>query len=97
MAALDVSTNLLSTPTSGLMGLAFTILAATQSTPFWETLANGNQLTSPETSFYLTRVRGDPAASEFEFRGGFTLGGTNSRLFAGDIEFLDLMGGIPSF
>jgi len=79
------------------MGLAFSPLAATRSTPFWQALLAGGLLTSPEMSFHLTRERGNPLASEVESGGTFTLGGTNSSLFTGDIEFLDLPSAVPTF
>ncbi|KAJ6618195.1 aspartic peptidase domain-containing protein [Mycena sp. CBHHK59/15] len=71
---------------SGLIGLAFQSLAETAAAPFWQALINNNQLTSPEMAFQLTR-----STSENDEPGGvFTLGGTNSTLFSGDIEFHDL-------
>lgn len=79
------------------MGLAFETLASTQATPFWQTLAEGGQLTAPEMSFWLTRTRGEQNVQVEEPGGTFTLGGTNSSLFIGDIEFLDMPGQTPSF
>src|ERR1700689_3999087 len=49
------ATNLFYGPTGGMMGLAFQSVAHTGALPFWQTLLNSNQLTSPEISFYLTR------------------------------------------
>jgi len=82
-------------PASGIMGLAFSALAATRSTPFWQAL--GSQLAASEMAFYLTRFIDNPNAMEEEPGGVFTLGGTNSTLFTGDIEFLDMPLGTPSF
>jgi cathepsin D len=77
-----------------LIGLAFQSLAATNAVPFWQALINNNQLSAPEMAFQLTRSQ-----SEDDVPGGtFTLGGTNSSLFTGDIEFLDLVSSsTPSF
>ncbi|KAF9474317.1 acid protease [Pholiota conissans] len=80
---------------SGLMGLAFAALAKTQATPFWEALVNSNQFSSPEMAFWLARsnnlqVQDVPG-------GAFTLGGTNSSLFTGDIEFINMPTGTPLF
>lgn len=79
------------------MGLAFEAIASTRSTPFWQTLVDNNQLTDPEMSFWLDRFRGDNTASNEEPGGTFTLGGTNSSLFTGDIEFIDMPASTPSF
>ena len=69
------------------MGLAFAPNAATNSTPFWQTLVANGQLSSSEMSFWLTRS----TSSSSDVPGGvFTLGGTNSSLYTGDIEFTNL-------
>jgi cathepsin D len=76
---------------SGLIGLAFQDLAETEAVPFWQALATDNQLSSPEMAFHLARstnVDDEPG-------GTFTLGGTNSSLFTGDIEFHDLVDSSP--
>lgn len=91
--AVDRTTSgLLSGTVSGIMGLAFQRLAATEAVPFWETLANNNQLSDPEMSFHLDRHRGERTFVNEQEGGSFTLGGTNSSLFQGDIEFLDAQG-----
>ncbi|KAJ7587108.1 acid protease [Mycena floridula] len=97
LAVDQTSSGLLDGSVSGIMGLAFDTISSTRSTPFWQTLAEGNQLTTPEMSFWITRFRTDPQATEEEFGGVFTLGGTNSSLFTGDIEFLPLATQTPSF
>jgi cathepsin D len=79
------------------MGLAFDTISSTNSTPFWETLVDGNQLQDPEMSFWLNRVGNDTNAQESEFGGIFTLGGTNSTLFSGDIDFQNMPGQQPTF
>jgi cathepsin D len=91
----EVTDNLLDGSNSGIMGLAFSSIASTGATPFWETLASSNQFSSPEMSFWLTRT---PDATQTEVSGGtFTLGGTNSSLFTGDIEFINMPVSTPSF
>ena len=71
------------------MGLAFTSLAVTGLTPFWLSLAASGQLDSPVMSFWLTRSTG---TSDLGIYGGvLTLGGTNSSLYTGTIEFIDLV------
>ncbi|KAI0081991.1 acid protease [Panus rudis PR-1116 ss-1] len=90
LVATQLSQGLLDGDASGIMGLAFQALASTESTPFWQTLLNDNQLASPEMAFWLTRELDNPNAQEDEFGGEFTLGGTNTSLFTGDIEFINM-------
>ncbi|KAF7783279.1 hypothetical protein Agabi119p4_2655 [Agaricus bisporus var. burnettii] len=88
-----VTENLVNDDSSGIMGLAFERLASTESTPFWQALAEGDELTSKEMSFWLARSGIDQTSqTDVRFGGVFTLGGTNSSLYSGDIEFLDLVG-----
>ncbi|KAJ7141119.1 aspartic peptidase domain-containing protein [Mycena epipterygia] len=89
---------LLSGSVSGIMGLAFGAISSTQAVPFWQGLISANQLATPEMAFWLTRFRGVKGVQEEEPGGSFTLGGTNSSLFTGDIEFLPMAGSsTPSF
>ena len=90
LVATTLSDGLLDGDSSGIMGLAFEALASTQSVPFWQALINANQLALPEMSFFLTRQITNSHAADDEPGGIFTLGGTNSTLFTGDIEFLDM-------
>lgn len=92
LAADQTTSRLLDGSVSGIMGLAFSSIANTRASPFWQTLASSGQLSSPEMGFYLTRFRDQPDAKDEEPGGTFTLGGTNSSLFKGDIEFLDMPG-----
>lgn len=87
-----VSSSLVDDTLSGIMGLAFDTIASTQSTPFWQALSDGGQLTNKEMGFWLNRQRNNPSASDVEFGGIFTLGGTNSSLYSGDIDFVNMPG-----
>lgn len=90
-----VSTGLLDGTVSGIMGLAFSAIASTGATPFWQTLIANNQLSSPEMSFWLTR---SSSTNTQDVSGGvFTLGGTNASLFSGTVEFLDMPTTTPTF
>ncbi|KAI0293237.1 aspartic peptidase domain-containing protein [Russula brevipes] len=82
-----LSSGLVDGQLAGIMGLGFEGIAKTQAPPFWQALINNNQLTDPEFSFFITRFANDPSASEEEPGGVFTLGGTNSTLFQGNIDF----------
>lgn len=76
---------------SGAMGLAFDSIAYTGATPFWQSLAQGGMLATPEMSFWLTRLLGDQSAQNEDFGGVFTLGGRNQTLYTGDVDFLPLV------
>ncbi|KAF5381156.1 hypothetical protein D9757_009439 [Collybiopsis confluens] len=93
----QLTSGLLDGPVSGIMGLAFKAIASTQTTPFWQALVNAGDLSQPEMSFWLSREGSQQPTStnnsDTEFPGGvFTLGGTNTSLFSGDIEFLNTQG-----
>jgi len=92
LVAEQLTSGLLDGDASGIMGLAFPALASTESTPFWDTLVNANQLSQPEMAFWLTREIDNANAPTDAPGGEFTLGGTNSSLFTGNIEFLNLVG-----
>jgi len=87
----QVPTQLLDGSCSGSIGLAFDNIGWTGATPFWQTLADSGQLTTPEMSFWFTRLIDNTNAQEEEFGGVFTLGGRNQTLYAGDVEFLPLV------
>lgn len=94
----QMTSGLLTGDVSGIMGLAFQSLASTQATPFWEQLINNSQFASPEISFWLARHLNDATVAEETTGGIMTLGGRNSSLFTGDIEFNTLSNAnSPSF
>lgn len=91
---------IVSTPVGGLLGLAFEALASTKAVPFWQALVNANQLSAPEMSFWLAR---DTAAELTNSNtnallpgGTFTLGGVNSSLFSGEIDFVNMPSANPN-
>jgi cathepsin D len=90
----EMTSGLLDGDVSGIMGLAFEAIAATESTPFWQTLASTNQLATSEMSFWLNRVLGSSNTASEQFGGVFTLGGTNTSLYSGDIEFVNYPSGV---
>lgn len=80
------------------MGLGFQTISALQTTPFWETLYNQSKLSSPVFSFYLERYVNDAQEINTAPGGTFTLGGTNTSLFTGNIDFIDMPSGTtPSY
>ena len=79
------------------MGLGFETLSTINTTPFWQYLLNQNQLSSPVFSFYLQRWI-DQSPVNTAPGGTFTLGGTNTSLYSGTIEFIDMpSGSTPSY
>lgn len=79
------------------MGLAFDTLASLDATPFWQALSEQNELSSPVFSFYLERQI-NQAESDTAPGGTFTLGGTNTSLYTGNIDFIDMPSGTtPSY
>ena len=89
MPVTQASSELIYEPVDGFLGLAFAPLAATASTPFWQTL------NLPAMSFWLTR---STTSTDGDVPGGvFTLGGTNSSLYTGNIEFTDLAVAEPGY
>lgn len=92
------SSGLLSNPVSGLMGLAFSSLATSGATPFWQTITNTNgALSSPLMAVQLTRFNNASRANALEPGGTFTLGATNASLFTGDIDYQDIPSGAPGY
>ncbi|KAF8881808.1 aspartic peptidase A1, partial [Infundibulicybe gibba] len=90
LVADEVSQDSVDDQISGIMGLAFGEIADTSGMPFWQALASGGRLAAPEMGFWLTRFIGDPQATDNEPGGVFTLGGTDSSLYQGDIDFVDI-------
>lgn len=90
MTVNSISDGLLAGSVSGIMGLAFGAISATGATPFWQALISSKQLAAPEMAFQLTRFRGTNFQEE-EPGGSFTLGGTNSSLFQGEIDFQPML------
>ncbi|KAG1902677.1 aspartic peptidase domain-containing protein [Suillus fuscotomentosus] len=92
LAVSSVTPGLTGDGLSGIMGLGFTSISALQTTPFWEALYNANNLSEPLFSFYLERYVNQANQISAAPGGVFTLGGTNSSLYNGSIEYLDLTG-----
>ncbi|GBE86151.1 Aspartic protease [Sparassis crispa] len=90
----EVSQGLLNAPVSGLMGMAWQQIASSGATPFWETLEQtSGSLSEPLMAFQLTRFGNDTNARQLEPGGTFTLGGVDSSLFTGNIDYQDIPSG----
>jgi cathepsin D len=98
----QISANVVEAPVAGLLGLGFPVITNTESTPFWLAVINStdssNQLSSPDMSFYLRR-NPKGRGSTLALGGLFTLGGTDTSLYSGDIDFLpvQLLKAFPEF
>jgi len=90
-----MSGQLVDGPVSGIMGFAFQTIASTGAPAVWEQLLNANQFSSPLFSFWIKRLTNNPSASDLAPGGLLTLGGTNSSLYTGDIEFISMPSGFP--
>jgi len=94
----QTSSDFVGAPFSGLMGLGFQTISTSGSLPLWQGLLNAGQFSSPEFSFYLTRVGNNSLAQEIEPGGVLTLGGTNRSLYTGEIDFVSMPTGYtPAF
>jgi len=71
------------------MGLGFQNLASTGAVPWWQKASTA--WTSPQMSFYLTRFRNTNNGQTDQPGGQFTMGGTNSSLYDGPINFISLV------
>ncbi|KAG1785355.1 aspartic peptidase domain-containing protein [Suillus plorans] len=91
LAVSSTTSGLIDGELSGIMGLGFNTISALNATPFWQALYNANQLSEPLFSFYLARYI-DASTMSSAPGGVLTLGGTNSSLYQGSIEYLDLTG-----
>ncbi|KAJ7491358.1 aspartic peptidase domain-containing protein [Mycena galericulata] len=93
MVAASVSTNLIVSEISGVVGLAFQGLAKTGGTPFWQSIITSGQAAAPEMGMWLARAAGTSNTTSDALGGVFTFGGTNTSLYAiQDVEFLNLTG-----
>lgn len=78
---------------SGIMGLAFSNLAASNATPFWQTLAQtSGVLDSPLFAIQITRFSNDTNqnANALQPGGSFSLGVADTSLFTGNIDYQDI-------
>ncbi|KAM0755531.1 acid protease [Meredithblackwellia eburnea MCA 4105] len=90
-AAVTDSFNVVSDGVSGILGLGWQPLATSKATPLVQAIANGGQLPEQSFSFAMTRFANISSAYNKAEPGGImTLGGTNSSLFTGDINFNSL-------
>ncbi|KAI6131532.1 aspartic peptidase domain-containing protein [Pisolithus croceorrhizus] len=98
LAATTVVDNLLAPGVSGIMGLGFQPISSLQVSPFWQTLFSANMLSEPLFGFYLARWDTSSTVITEAPGGSFTLGGTNTSLYTGDIEYIDMPNGsTPSY
>lgn len=98
LAVTQTSQGLLSSGLSGIMGLGFQSISGLQTTPFWAALSNSSQLSASEMSFYLERYVNSANEIDSAPGGVMTLGGTNSSLYQGNIDYQNFpSGSTPSY
>lgn len=85
-----ISTGLLESPVSGLMGLAWQSISSSGAEPFWQTLASSGAWDEPVMTFQITRFNNISQVRALEPGGTFTMGALNSSLYTGDIDYVDL-------
>ncbi|OAV88541.1 hypothetical protein PTTG_12426 [Puccinia triticina 1-1 BBBD Race 1] len=74
---------------SGIMGLAWSGIASSPSTPAWESLFLQEALSEPVISFALSRL--NRSHTQMTAPGGtMTIGGTNKRHYNGEIHYVPL-------
>ncbi|KZP16586.1 acid protease [Athelia psychrophila] len=93
----EVSSGLLQSPVSGLMGMAWNTIASSGATPFWQTLASSGKWDEALFAFHLTRFIDDTKASNEEPGGVVTLGATNTSLYTGAIDYQNIPSGKESY
>ncbi|KAG6331505.1 hypothetical protein ID866_7585 [Astraeus odoratus] len=86
----DMSTGFVSSPVSGLLGLAWQSISVSRQMPFLQTLASSGAWDSPLFGVQLTRYTNDTSANTLEPGGVLNLGYTNSSLYTGSIEYIDM-------
>lgn len=92
----SVSQNLLTSPVSGLLGLAWQTIAISSQMPLWQTLASNNAWDSALFGVQLTRYTNDSTAQQLEPGGVLNMGYTNSSLYTGSIDYINIPG-TPSY
>jgi cathepsin D len=90
VSANEVSPGVIDPPSSGVMGFGFSGLLSAVGTTAWEALIDANRFNAPLFALWITRFNNDSSAASLEPGGVLTLGGTNSSLYTGDIEFIDM-------
>ncbi|GAA5991460.1 hypothetical protein JCM10908_005714 [Rhodotorula pacifica] len=93
----SVSQDLLGGEISGLMGLGWQPLAASQAVPWWQNLYQGNALPFPGFAVSLSRFINVPNASSIEPGGSLTFGYLNSSLYSSSINYVPLPSGQESY
>ncbi|CAK5274012.1 unnamed protein product, partial [Mycena citricolor] len=81
---------LLTSPVSGLLGLAWQAIASSRAPPFWETLVSGGSWDSPVMAFQLTRFLNQSRSGNLQAGGSFTMGFVNNSLYTGQIEYINM-------
>ncbi|KAK7026260.1 aspartic peptidase domain-containing protein [Favolaschia claudopus] len=74
---------------AGVFGLGFPSASFQNLPSIWQSVLSSNTVDAPEMGIWLSRVHNTSTSTPVSTPGVFTLGGTNSLFYTGDIEFLD--------
>ncbi|KAJ9093926.1 hypothetical protein QFC19_008160 [Naganishia cerealis] len=86
----SMSAALINEPLSGLMGLGFSSLSVSKSTPWWVNLVT-SKWSDPLFAFYLKRYRNVVSASSTESDGGVvSFGELDSSVYTGDVTYVSV-------
>jgi len=86
----EVSQDVLTSPVSGLLGLAWQSISSSGQMPFWQTLASSGAMDSALFAIQLRRYSNATNPSTLEPGGQLTIGYTNSSLYTGSIDYIDV-------
>ena len=87
-ACSSITSGLISTSASGILGLSWPALAYSKATPWWVTLAQSTAWSQPLFSFYLKRYRDMAGATSSESDGGAaTFGYLDSSMYTGSVTY----------
>lgn len=92
-----MSASLINEPLAGLMGLGFSSLSVSKSTPWWVSLAT-TKWNEPMFAFYLKRYRNVASASSTEADGGkVSFGEVDTSLYTGNINYVSVADGKQAY
>lgn len=85
----SITTGLITTSVSGIMGLSWQALAYSKAVPWWITMAQSSSWSQPLFAFYLQRYRDVSGASPSEANGGEAqFGYLDDSLYSGSITYI---------
>ncbi|KAK4058007.1 hypothetical protein OIO90_000746 [Microbotryomycetes sp. JL221] len=90
-AACDTMQNIVDGEISGILGLGWQNIAQSEAKPLVQALADDGTLPSPEIAFAFKTYAYDELTNDEMAGGTMTIGGVDSNLYSGDINYIDLV------